>query len=261
MIYVLRVAIVLLSALAATSYSLGLASDRLNEHPDPLIVLIERDPSLMVIGSDSPTFALYADGMVIFRDESYAYFSVHLDEQQKNTLLAEITPRSITGLREYYQTVYAFGVPTNELYVWVDGRRTRVDVYGVLRSDTNNPRSDEWAPYLDRPPAAYLRAFDAIVSFAPEASPWLPERVEVMIWPFEYSREEPLAWPADWPPFESAERAIGSELHRLYLPASEFQRLQRLIKEMSPSQAVELGGRKWSIAYRFPFPNESTWMR
>ena len=258
---ILRGLVVVLSAMVAASCSPGLESDRLTEQPGPLVVLIERNPWLTVVGSDSPTFALYSNGLVIFRDESYAYHSVHLDAQQKNALLAEITPESIMDLREHYETVFAFDLPTNELNVWVDGKRKRVDVYGVLRSDINGRRSDEWATSVDKPPAAYLRAFDAIVNFAPEASAWLPDRIEVMIWPFEYSREEPLALPADWPPFESSERAIGSDLRRLYLPAAEFPRLQRLIKEMNPGQAVEFGGRKWAIAYRFPFPNESAWMR
>lgn len=215
----------------------------------------------MVIGSDSPTFALYSDGLVIFRDESYAYHSIQLDAQQKDALLAEIAPESILGLKEHYQTSLSFDLPTNELYVWIDGKQKRVDVYGVLRSDTNGQRFDEWADRLEKPPEAYLRAFDAIVNFAPEASAWLPDRIEVMIWPFEYSREEPLALPADWPPFESTERAINSELRRLYLPTSEFPRLQRLVEERSPRQAVELGGRKWAISYRLPFPNENIWMR
>ena len=52
-------------------------------NPTPLIVLIERDPWLMVIGSDSPSFALYDDGTLIylktFESGKKEYFYVSLD--------------------------------------------------------------------------------------------------------------------------------------------------------------------------------------
>jgi len=36
----------------------------------PIVVLIETDPWLMVIGSDVPTFALYESGQIIYKKNS-----------------------------------------------------------------------------------------------------------------------------------------------------------------------------------------------
>lgn len=55
----------------------------------PLIVLVETDPWLMAIGSDSPRFALYDDGLVIYRHER-EYRSVRLADEERRALLASI---------------------------------------------------------------------------------------------------------------------------------------------------------------------------
>src|SRR5512138_2875285 len=93
---------------------------------------------------------------------------------------AAIAPESIVGLREGYETVFKTDQPTNELYLWLRGKRKQVYVYGSLRDDQEA---------LAGTPTAFLRAFNAIVNFTPEATPWLPDQIEILIWPFEYSVE------------------------------------------------------------------------
>ena len=217
----------------------------------PSVVLVERNPWLMVIGSDSPSFALYSDGLVIFRDtESPEYRSTRLSEAKRKELLAEIAPDALLQLEESYTASEWTDQPTSELHVWVDGRHKAVSVYGALPREPGARAAT---------PAAFLRAYDAIVRFSPEAPSWIPEEIEVLIWPYEYSPETPVPWPDGWPRFEAARPRGAERLHQVMLPAPELGRLQQLLKELKPKQAVELDKRKWAISYRFPLPREEQW--
>jgi hypothetical protein len=235
--------IVLLLALAASCTE---ATPPASE--DTLVVLYERNPWLMAIGSDSPTFALYADGQVIYRTQPGKYVSLHLDEDQKQTLLAQIGPQALLSLGKSYDSIYLpTDQPTNEMYVWVNGRQKHIQVYGDLRDD-KQARSFT--------PESFLHAFDTIVSYRAEAGPWLPEKLEVLIWPWDYYPDEPSAWPQGWPGYESTQGQIDGEMRRVFIPSSELDELHRLMKEEKP---VGLNGRKWSISYRLPFPSEERW--
>ncbi len=241
-----KLLILLSAALAAVPMSAA-------EDPTPLVVLIERNPWLMVIGADSPTFALYSDGLVVFRKaDSSQYLSVRLDDDSQKDLIRKIAPGSVAELREFYAASQWSDQPTNELHVWSDGVRKTVSVYGSLRrEETARAKS----------PKAFLDAFDVITRFSPDSSPWMPDQIEVLIWPSANSPEEPLPWPDGWPPFEKAKPMGAGGLHQVLLPASEFVRLEQLLKQLKPRKAVQFDGRKWAISYRLPFPGEDTWVR
>ena len=66
--------------------SINVISDDLK----PIIVLIERDPWLMVIGSDSPTFALYSDGTLIYFNKGKGYFSIKLNKNKLQEYIPDI---------------------------------------------------------------------------------------------------------------------------------------------------------------------------
>ena len=51
-------------------HPLAHAQDDTPTEPRPLVVLLEFDPWQMVIGSDVPTFVLYDDGTIIYRNEA-----------------------------------------------------------------------------------------------------------------------------------------------------------------------------------------------
>lgn len=223
------------------------------DEPHPLVVLVERNPWLMIIGSDSPTFALYADGLVIFRrPDSTEYSSIRLDEANRRDLVAQIAPEAIATLHESYSASEWTDQPTNELHVWTAGAHKAVSVYGALRRE---------ATARAQSPEFFVRAFDVITKFGPEASPWMPSQIEVLISPYEHSPEEPLPWPDDWPGFEHAQPRGADGLYQLFLPAKEFGRLRRLLEELKPKQAVALNDRKWSVSYRLGLPREDAWAR
>jgi hypothetical protein len=223
------------------------------DHAPPFVVLVERNPWLMIIGSDSPTFALYADGLVIFRkSDSADYLSVRLDESERTDLVAQIAPGAIAGLSEAYAASEWTDQPTNELHVWATGAHKTVSVYGALRREPTARA---------KTPEPFLHAFDVITKFGPEASPWMPSQIEVLIWPYEHSPEEPLPWPDGWPGFEHARPRGTDGLHQLFLPAEEFGSLKRLLGELKPKQAVRFNDRKWSVSYRLGLPREDAWAR
>ena len=51
--------------LLLTNFSFG--QEYNEKYGQPIVVLIETDPWLMVIGSDVPTFSLYENGQIIYK--------------------------------------------------------------------------------------------------------------------------------------------------------------------------------------------------
>jgi hypothetical protein len=214
--------------------------------------LVERDPWLMVIGSDSPSFAMYSDGTVIYRGSDGRTLSeVHLTAEARQSFLESLRLKELDELEATYKVSDWTDQPTNELFRWVAGRRTAISVYGPLRKDDQA---------RGKAPRAYLKVFDAITHFDPEgARPWQPPTVEVLIWPYEYSPETPLPWPSHWPSFEQAVARGASGLHQIILPGRELSSVERLISNLREKQAILLADRKWAIAFRLPFPSEERW--
>ena len=224
---------------------------------EPHVVLLERDPWRTVVGSDSPTFVLYSDGLAIFRTSNASssrsgYLSTRLSSAEYQAFISSISPKAMANLAASYMAASSTDQPNNELHVWLNGRRKSVSVYGALRRD---------AEARSKTPADFLRVFDAITKFSAEASPWLPDYIEVLIWPFDYSAEQPLQWPEGWPPFEQARPRGREGLHQLFLEAKHFDRLNELINSLNPKQAVSLANRKWAISYRLALPQENAWAR
>ena len=70
------------------------------------------------------------------------------------------------------------------------------------------------------------------------------------------SDSPPKQWPENWPNLESESTVQRSEsLYSLYLPKVNFEDFINLISNLNEKQAVEINGKKFSISYRFPFPN------
>ena len=207
----------------------------------------------------SPFFALYGDGLVIFRAPygsraASGYLSTRLAEPQYRTLLSRVAPEALLKLRDDYDAVTGTDPAVNVIHVWVGGRRKTVTVVGHL---------DPWPPGFDgrsKAPAAFLRAYDAITKFSASAQPWLPPSIEVVLRPREHFPEEVVPWPKGWPSPEGA-RHNSSGMRRIMVPATEFNRLKRLLPEGDNDRTVSIGNQRWLMSYRLPFPHELTWAR
>jgi hypothetical protein len=77
-------------------------SDQATAHPafkwtgtEPLVLLTEYNPWAMAIASDTPTFALYADGTVICRDDLLGVFDrAHMEACVPRPRISSVSARS-----------------------------------------------------------------------------------------------------------------------------------------------------------------------
>jgi hypothetical protein len=225
----------------------------------PVIVLVEHNPWLMVIGSDSPTFALYDDGLVIYLartpEDRRIYLWTTLGKESLDRLLASLpSDKSFAALRDDYAASDLTDQPTNVISRWIDGHRRSVTVYGNLR----HVREARW-----RTPPAFLKLYDSLITFSDaEARPWLPALIEVMFWPYEYAPQPSAPWPVDWPDLKSPDALRRrEESWSVFLPSARFDDLKRFRENLGQQQAVRINGRKMALAWRLPFPAESAWMK
>lgn len=215
----------------------------------PLIALIEKNPWLMVIGSDSPRFVLYDNGLLIYFDvEHKEYQSVTLSERELKQFLDSLPSRDFFGLNDYYSVVHATDQPTNVLIIsQSDILGKKVSVYGNLRDEDDRSKT----------PKSFLKIYDKITTYKNKsAKKWLPEKIEVMIWPDEYAKGS-LKWPNAWPDISDPRTKVRRKgEYSLFLDSSLLQDLKAFLQRRKGNQAVLINGKKYSVSYRYPFPGE-----
>jgi len=218
----------------------------------PLLVLIEYDPWRMVIGSDSPTVALYDDGLVIFvRDNAEGrpeYASVKLRGDELTSLRRVLNiGDDFFALKAYYETVMKTDQPTNVIVAWdKQGQGKRVSVYGDLRRDNEARRLA---------PAPFVNLFDKAVNYThPDAKTWLPEKFEVIVWEYKTSGATP--WPKDWPDLNHPTTIKRDQVYSIYIESSKLTAFRKLAENAT---AFLINGKTWTFSLRFPFPQEEVW--
>jgi len=234
------------TAVVATPYA---RSRNQEDQLKPLILLYERDPWLMVVGSDSPTFALYENGKAIFLTPDRRYVSINLGEKERDELIASLRlSQGFFELADHYETVLKTDQPTNILVVRYQERSKRVVVYGRIRSD---PEARA------KTPPAFLSVFDKLVSYQnSQAKPWLPERIEVLVWPFDNARGTPQPWPKGWPDLHDPATKKRQTVYSIYLDSRHFDDLKKLLSGLQQGQAMLMNGGMWAVSFRLPFPHE-----
>ncbi len=215
------------------------------------IVLIERDPWLMVIGSDSPTFAFYSNGDVIYRTEK-GYKESTLDKTQQIKFLHSINVEKLSVAAKHYDASQSTDQPTIILAIIGKAKPSIISVYGSLRS----------SEVREALPPEVSAAYDTLKTFSdPAARDWLPEKIEVIIWPYEYAPDKSIFWPKDWPGLSDAATVKrGEDTYSIYLPSTKYAELKIFLESRKEKGAVEIGGKKWAASVRFPFPDERKWM-
>lgn len=229
----------------------ALAAARKSEVPAPVLVLLERDPWAMFIGSDTPAFALYEDGQAIFRAGD-GYRSVKLDPGELNRFLDALEPGALDRLAGGYTATEWTDQPHNLLLLYGGRQPVIISIYGSFEDKEVRAKLP--------PEIGALR--DKLISFTDaRASQWLPETVEVMIGPYEYAPEPSIVWPKRWPGLDApTTRKRGEGNFSLYVPSAEFGPLKAFLASRREKGAVEIDGKKWSAGLRFPFPHERLWM-
>lgn len=261
---------------------------------EPIFVLIAHDPWKMVIGSDSPTFAFYSDGKVIFwqsyekecrrkRGKGYKYYGSFLADSSFISLNNKLLDsNSITSLHIGYETTNATDQVTYQFIWFSKGINKTCSVYGTL--DT--------LKYFKNDPRYFLYSiYETIQQFRPESKfEWHPDFVELMLWsnPNTSNKFKFTAWPDKWPGLKHKttvnrsrtlqEEAIslgidtndvriqqvkeqynGTDAYSVYIPYSDCK---DLIQFMNKSKGLILiDGYNMSADIRLPFPDEIKWLK
>jgi hypothetical protein len=223
-----------------------------------IVLLYEHNPWAMVLGSDSPTFAMYDDGLVIFartnQEGRPEYASVILSEKERADFLAALPVKQFNELRHEYELDLMTDQPTTVLSVGDKTGLKSVRVYGNLRRSAR-----------ENDPRAFIEIYRKLKSFADaRAVRWMPERIELMIWPYE-NAGEPLPWPKNWPDTAhptTKKRGTSKDSinYSIYLMHAQYERLRKQVESKS-ADALLINNHKWAFSFRFPFPNEESWRK
>lgn len=228
-----------------------LAPPQQDQGVQPIIVMLGSNPWAAVIGSDSPSLALYDDGLLIFRARA-GYRSARLSPQEVEALKARVGFGPLTCAVGDYSLTDFTDQPMSYVFLGRGGSLSRIAVYGRIDSPLGKQKL----------PDAILAAYDTLKLFdRPDAAPWLPDRIEVMLWPYEYAPEASIIWPAKWPTTLSSDTLKRGTAYSVYVPSKDYAELVAFLKGRNQKGAVEVDGKKWAASIRFPFPHEVRWMR
>ncbi|MBZ9730558.1 hypothetical protein LB467_12760 [Salegentibacter sp. JZCK2] len=236
--------------LTLTNFSFG--QEWNEKYGQPIVVLIETDPWLMVIGSDVPTFALYENGQIIYKkvvNKKWKYFEVTNDRETTQKIIKSFgITDTLMKQPDFIEASSSTDQPTNILLLNFDTLR-EISVYGSLEEKRSEARK--------KTPEDFITVYDNIKKFKGKgAKDWMPDNIEIMLTDYSHSPEEPQEWPENWPDLESESTVKRSEsLYSLFLSKEHFENFINLISKLKEKQAVEINGKKFSVRYRLPFPN------
>ncbi len=230
--------------------------------PQVLVMLTEFNPWAMVVGWDPPKFVLYDNGQVIYKKKG-RYVSAKLAPAEVTAFMGGLRLDSFGKLKNSYIISRATDQPTNVLLVRTgDSAYREISVYGSPGGD----RGPAFIRRLDTEPGEVLplptelsAALHQVLNYDNAQSlVWVPEYIEVFIWPFEYAKGEPTDWPKQWPGITDRKTVKwnDNDAYSLFIPGSQNEELQKFIASLKPTQAVRINNKKWAVSARFRFPHE-----
>jgi hypothetical protein len=238
--------------------------------PKPVLVVLEQNPWLTVIGSDSPKFALYDDGTLIYlRDRptpDQPFVTRKISDSnalQKELVLfdaSKVADRyELSSLTDQISTL--IWTPAQSVRIYGDWRKPRALGFGsnpeMKLASLQEKKMWESLPDEIRQTLARIEEQRKI-----NGSAWLPEKIEVMFWPYAYAPEEAIPWPKDWPSLDAKDtRKRGEDSFSVFLPAIKLAELRQLLGNQKQKGAVLVDGKKMAQSYRFPFPGEEMWKK
>jgi hypothetical protein len=237
--------------------------------PKPLAVFIQTDPWSMVLGSDTPRIAIYDNGDVIFVKQvkkRLVYHSVVLDKEALDSVVARLKPvLAVNGIKRWYNIRPNISdQPQARLYLHEGAAEVATSVYGLMCTGTDLPGYTEGPRSFDPtlPPIELLTLHQWLCQLDfPSSKEWSSKYVEVMFWDYSYAPEASILWPAHWPTLDSDRAIQRGETYSIFLDGSMLPELQRFLASRKEKGAVEIGGKKMAVSYRFTFPGEPVWRR
>jgi hypothetical protein len=228
----------------------ALAAARASGDWVPSLILIETQPWAHVIGSDSPTFALYEDGTVIWR-RGDGFRTARLSDSEVVRLFGNLNANAVRRFHGGYRAAEATDQPEENLLVYRGGPPSFISIYGSLKS----------ADVRAKVPAEVLQAYNKLKTFdLARGTEWLPERIEVMVWPYEYAPEPSIRWPRNLPDLNDVRTQKRGDSFSIYVASSALNEVRDVLSHRKAKGAVEINGQKWAASIRLPFPGETLWM-
>lgn len=238
--------------------------------PQPIAVLVQADPWLMVIGSDTPMLAVYDNGEVIYAQTDQKH-AVYVHKLLTMSELQEIKNK-LTSFGDYSSVKRHYNLMPNVtdlretmIYLSTTGKPLVTSIYGLYELKTSGTQLHGHTEFhgkqkSENPPEALVKLYEYLVSLKfTDAKPWEPKYLEVMIWDYSYAPDSSIHWPKDWPGPNSPQTMKHGDLYSIFLPGSENQRLTNFLKTEKEKGAVEIGGKKWAVSFRYVFPSEPVW--
>lgn len=228
--------------------------------PRPIAVLLTTNPWLMVIGSDTPWFALYDDGLVIYLEQTskdkYTHMSARLTPSElasvKTKLLSFIAvpaPQEI-NLRPGWTDQ-----PESHFFLDVDGHKQVTYVYGLGTPADSEAELPDGQEVADALPDSIKGLHQYLAEFhVAGATKWVPELLEVMIWDYSRAPDASIPWPAHWPGLSDPTTRKRRDDYSIYLPGSEEEALVAFLATQKEKGAIEIDGKNWAAAYRYVLP-------
>lgn len=226
---------------------------------DPLFVLKGQNPWRMALGSESPTFALYDNGNVIYQRED-GFKSVQLNSVELARLGTALGLAELPKFAKHYEVAPYSDANTHIFYVFNGAKISVISIYGELRVRAVEMDGKPVDKFVSMVPEPLVIAYEKASAFDhPKAKSWLPDKVEVFAWPYDYAPEPSIIWPKSWPGLNDPTTVRRGENYRLYVPSADLPTLKRFLGTQREKGAVEIDGKKWSVSLRYPFPKEQVW--
>jgi hypothetical protein len=218
----------------------------------PLFVLVERNPWLMVIGSDTPTVVLYEDGLAIYQQMNGDHAEAMKGHMAPAAARAFVDGAVQAGFLELpLHTMLSRGhdLPTVEILLRSGTAWHLASAYGMRR---NGPASDGLS---DREaPRALATVYEKALAIGiPGAQPWKADEIEVMLWDFSHARSA-VEWPAGVPKPPPDVKAHGVYHH--FLDGKYEPLVSGFLLSKDRKTAVMLNGTMWSMGLRPRVPEE-----
>jgi hypothetical protein len=232
-----------------------------------VLVFSELNPWLEVIDSDVPSVVVYADGEVILARKGLRH--ANLAAAALTGFLESLQLDRLRDVPEYTSTMNVTDLKTTVI-IWRDGNRMRsVSVY---RPVNRRPEEERWGNQsitISAAPEAFVSAVERIRGFEPDgATTWAPETVELMLGPFDHSRQKPIPWPANWPGWNSSGARMPSTIGGnsllpvaglIFIDGLCWNQAIEVKKGLDSYTAVLLDGRMYSLSIRPLLPAEAEW--
>lgn len=215
----------------------------------PLIVLLETDPWLMVIGSDVPSFVLYEKGQIIYKVIKRRKAKLYEATLSKDELSKVITMFSISD------SIYALDdreivisnatdQPSNNLYLNITQEKM-ISLYGYLDEE-----SRKYAPKV------FLSVYDKIKAYRSDsAKEWLPKKIELMFGDYDHAPKS-RPWIIGFPDLNSSTTIKrDKDSYSVFIDKEQFEEFKAYYLKAKEKEAIEINGRKMAVYIRFPFPN------